>query len=115
MNPFQLSQIFLQILQSQLNNYHLPQENVTAIFSDPWLQGALIEFMPNQILFFSFCLFFTICCKWKTERQLKHQYRVYCSDRSPVEEDLSKRARAHGQTQAWARCRGLIEKCQKCH
>jgi hypothetical protein len=29
----------------------------------------------------------------KAERQLKHQHRVYCSGRSPVEEDPRKRAK----------------------
>jgi hypothetical protein len=49
------------------------------------------------------------------ERQPKHQHRVYCSGRSPVEGDPSKRARAHSHTQAWARYRGLVEKNQEGH
>jgi hypothetical protein len=36
----------------------------------------------------------------EAERWLKHQYRVYCSGRSPVEGDPSKRAGAHCHTQA---------------
>jgi hypothetical protein len=50
----------------------------------------------------------------EAERQLKHQHRVYCSGRSPVEGDPSKRARAHWHTQAWARYKGLLEKYQEC-
>jgi hypothetical protein len=38
----------------------------------------------------------------EAEKQLKHQHRLYCSGRNPVEGDLSKTARAHCQTQAWA-------------
>jgi hypothetical protein len=49
----------------------------------------------------------------EAERQLKHQYRVYCSGRSPVEGDPSKRARTYCPTQAWARCRSLVEKYQE--
>jgi hypothetical protein len=41
------------------------------------------------------------------ERQLKHQHKVYCSGRSPMKGDPSKRARAHCHTQAWARYREL--------
>jgi hypothetical protein len=48
----------------------------------------------------------------EAERWLKHQYRVYCSGRSP-EEGSSKRARAHCHTQAWDRYRGLVKKYQE--
>jgi hypothetical protein len=48
----------------------------------------------------------------EAERWLKHQYRVYCLGRSLVGRDPSKRARAHGHTQVWARYRGLVEKYQ---
>jgi hypothetical protein len=51
----------------------------------------------------------------ETERQLKHQHRVYCSGRSLVEGDPHKRARAHCPTQVWARYRGLVEKYQEGH
>jgi hypothetical protein len=51
----------------------------------------------------------------EAERWLKHQYRVYCLGRSPVEGDPSKRARAHCHSQAWARYRGLVEKYQEGH
>jgi hypothetical protein len=46
----------------------------------------------------------------ETERWLKHQHGVYCSGRSPVEGDLSKRARAHCYIQALARYRGASGK-----
>jgi hypothetical protein len=49
----------------------------------------------------------------EAEGQLKHQHRVYCSDRSPVEGDPSKTARAHCHTQSWARYRRLVEKYLK--
>jgi hypothetical protein len=45
----QLYQTFLQILQSQLNNYYLPQENLTEIILDLWLQRDLIDFTSDQI------------------------------------------------------------------
>jgi hypothetical protein len=51
----------------------------------------------------------------EAERQLKHQYRVYCLGRSGVERDPSKRARVHCHTQAWARYSGLVEKYQEGH
>jgi hypothetical protein len=51
----------------------------------------------------------------ETEGQIKHQYRVYCSGRSPVEEDPSKTTKAHCHTQAWARYRGLMEKYLEGH
>jgi hypothetical protein len=51
----------------------------------------------------------------EAERRLKHRYRVYCSGRSPVEGDPSKRAGAHCHAQAWARYRGLVEKYQEGH
>jgi hypothetical protein len=51
----------------------------------------------------------------EAERQLKHQYRVYCSVRSPVEGNPSKRARAHCHTESWARYRGLVEEYQEGH
>jgi hypothetical protein len=51
----------------------------------------------------------------EAERWLKHQYGVYCLGRSPVEGNLSKRARTHCHTQAWARYRGLVEKYQEGH
>jgi hypothetical protein len=51
----------------------------------------------------------------EAESQLKHQHRVYCSGRSPVEGDPSKRARAHCHTQAWARYGVLVEKYQEGH
>jgi hypothetical protein len=51
----------------------------------------------------------------EAERQPKHQHRVYCLGRSPVEGDPSKRARAHCHTQAWTRHRGLVEKYQEGH
>jgi hypothetical protein len=46
----------------------------------------------------------------EVERQLKHLHRVYCSGRSPVERDSSKRVRAHCHTQAWARYPGVSGK-----
>jgi hypothetical protein len=49
----------------------------------------------------------------EAERWLKHQYSVYCLGRSTVEGDLSKKARAHCHTQAWASYRGLVEKYQE--
>jgi hypothetical protein len=49
----------------------------------------------------------------EAERWLKHQYRVYCLCRSPVEGDPNKRARAHCHTQAWARYKELVEKYQE--
>jgi hypothetical protein len=51
----------------------------------------------------------------EAERWLKHQYRVYCLGRIPVEGDPSKRARAHYHIQAWARYRGLVKKYQEGH
>jgi hypothetical protein len=51
----------------------------------------------------------------ETERWLKHQHRVYCLGKSPVEGNPSKRARVHWHTQAWARYRGLLEKYQEGH
>jgi hypothetical protein len=51
----------------------------------------------------------------EAERPLKHQHRVYCSGRSTVEGDCSKRTRAHCHTQAWARYRGLVENDQEGH
>jgi hypothetical protein len=51
----------------------------------------------------------------EAERWLKYQLMIYCSGRSPVEGDPSKRARAHCHTQAWARYRGLVEEYQKSH
>jgi hypothetical protein len=49
----------------------------------------------------------------EADRWVKHQYRVYCLGRSSVEGDPNKRARAHCHTQAWARCRGLVESTRK--
>jgi hypothetical protein len=49
----------------------------------------------------------------EAERLPKHQFRVYCLGRSPVEGDPSKRPGTHCHTQAWARYRGLVEKYQK--
>jgi hypothetical protein len=46
----------------------------------------------------------------EAERQLKHQYRVYCSGRSPVEGDPSKSPLPHT---GLARYRGLVEKYRK--
>jgi hypothetical protein len=51
----------------------------------------------------------------EAERQLKHQHRVYCSCRSPVEGDPRKRARAHCHIQAWARYRALVKKYHEGH
>jgi hypothetical protein len=51
----------------------------------------------------------------EAERQLKYQYRVYCSGRSLVEGNPSRRARAHYHTQAWPRYRGLVGKYQEGH
>jgi hypothetical protein len=51
----------------------------------------------------------------ETEKWLKHQYRVYCLGRSPVEGDSSKKARDYCHMQAWARYRGLVEKYQAVH
>jgi hypothetical protein len=51
----------------------------------------------------------------EAERWLKHQHRTYCLGRGPVEGDPRKRARAHCQTQTWARYRGLVEKYQEGH
>jgi hypothetical protein len=49
----------------------------------------------------------------EAERWLKHQYKVYCLGRILVQGDPSKWARAHYHTQAWATCRGLVEKYQE--
>jgi hypothetical protein len=51
----------------------------------------------------------------EAERWLKHQHRVYCLGRSPVEGDPGKRARAPHHIQAWARYRGLVENYQEGH
>jgi hypothetical protein len=58
------------------------------------------------------CNFFSL---EEAEKQLKHQHRVYCSGRTPVEGDPSKTTRAHCHTQAWARYRRLVEKYQEGH
>jgi hypothetical protein len=44
----------------------------------------------------------------EVERWLKRQHRVYCSGRSPVEGDPSKRAGAHSCLQTWSRYRGVV-------
>jgi hypothetical protein len=60
--------------------------------------------MPNHILSFPFAFSSPSVRNERgmeeAERLLKHQHRVYCSDRSSVEGDLSKGARAHCLTQA---------------
>jgi hypothetical protein len=49
----------------------------------------------------------------EAERWHKHQYRVYCLGRSPVEGEPNKTVRAHCHTQAWARYRGLRKSTRK--
>jgi hypothetical protein len=49
------------------------------------------------------------------ERQLKHQYIVYCLGMRPGESNPRKRARVQCHTQAWTRYRGLVEKYQEGH